>query len=71
MRVPFINNRHDKQFIVRSCNKRAETMLQLSRFQLKTITAVLAGQAPVKEHQYRGLLLMGGSPGDVSEEPVT
>jgi len=39
--------RHGKLFIARPCKKRADDLLKLSRYQLKMVTAIYAGHAPV------------------------
>ena len=44
--------RHGKLFIGRSCKKRADDLLKLTRHQLKTVTAICTGHAPVRGHLY-------------------
>jgi hypothetical protein len=51
---------HGKLFIGRPCKKRADDLLKLSRHQLKMVTAIFTGHAPVRGHLY----VMGLSDGD-------
>jgi ribonuclease HI len=44
--------RHGKIFIGRPVKKRADDLLQLSRHQLKMVTAIYTGHAPVRGHLY-------------------
>jgi len=44
--------RHEKLFIDRPCKKRADDLLKLSRHQLKMVTAIYTGHAPVRGHLY-------------------
>jgi len=44
--------RHGKLFIGRPCKKRADDLLKLSRDQLKKVTAIYTGHAPVRGHLY-------------------
>jgi len=44
--------RHGKLFIDKSCKKRADNLLKLSRHQLKMVTAIYTGHAPVRGHLY-------------------
>jgi len=44
--------RHGKLFIDRPCKKRADDLLKLSRHQLKMVTAIYTGHAPVRGHLY-------------------
>ena len=44
--------RHGKLFIGRTCKKRANDLLKLSRHQLKMVIAILTGHAPVRRHLY-------------------
>ena len=44
--------RHGKLFISRPCNKRTDDLLKLSRHQLKMVTAIYRGHAPVRGHLY-------------------
>ena len=52
--------RHGKLFIGGPCKKRADDLLKLSRHQLKTVTAIYTGHAPVRGH----LCTMGLFDGD-------
>jgi len=52
--------RHGKLFIGRPCKKRADDLLKLSRHQLKMVTAIYTGHAPVRGHLY----IMGVFDGD-------
>ena len=54
--------RHGKLFIGRTCKKRADNLLKLSRHQLKMAVAILTGHAPVRGH----LRIMGLFSGDPS-----
>jgi len=42
--------RHGKLFIGRPCKKRADDLLKLSRHELKMVTAIYTGHAPVRGH---------------------
>jgi hypothetical protein len=53
-------HRHGKLFIGRPCKERADDLLRLSRPQLKTVVAILTGQAPVRRY----LNIMGLFDGD-------
>jgi hypothetical protein len=53
-------HRHGKLFTGRTCKKRAEDLLKLSRHQLKTVVAIFTGHAPVRGHLY----IMGLFDGD-------
>jgi hypothetical protein len=55
-------HRYGKLVIGRPCKKRADDLLRLSRPQLKTVSAILTGQAPVRRH----LNIMGLFDGDPS-----
>jgi len=44
--------RHGKLFIDRPCKKRADDLLKLSRHQLKMVTVIYTGYAPVRGHLY-------------------
>jgi len=44
--------RHAKLFIGRPCKKRADDLLKLSSHQLKMVTAIYTGHAPVRGHLY-------------------
>ena len=44
--------RHGKLFIDRPCKKRADNLLKLSRHQLRMVTAIYKGHAPVRGHLY-------------------
>jgi len=44
--------RHGKLFIDRPSKKRADYLLKLSRHQLKMVTAIYTGHAPVRGHLY-------------------
>jgi len=44
--------RHDKLFIGRPCKKIADDLLKLCRYQLKMVTAIYTGHAPVRGHLY-------------------
>jgi len=44
--------RHGKLFIGRPCKKRADDLLKLGRRQLKMITVIYTGHAPVRGHLY-------------------
>jgi len=44
--------RHGKLFIGRPCKKRADDLLKLSKHQLKMVTAIYTGHAPVRGHLY-------------------
>ena len=44
--------RHGKLFIDRPCKKRADYLIKLSRHQLKMVTAIYTGHAPVRGHLY-------------------
>jgi hypothetical protein len=54
--------RHGKLFIGRTCKKRADDLLKLGRYQLKTTVSILTGHAPVRGH----LRIMGLFSGDPS-----
>jgi hypothetical protein len=41
---------HGKLFISRPCKKKAEDLLKLCRYQLRTVVAFLMGHAPVMRH---------------------
>jgi hypothetical protein len=43
-------HRHDELFVSGPCNKRAEDLFKLSRYQLRTVVAFLTGHASVKKH---------------------
>jgi hypothetical protein len=55
-------HRHGKCFIGRSCKRKAEDLLKLSRLQLKMAVAVLTGYAAVRSH----LCIMGLFDGDLT-----
>jgi len=44
--------RHGKLFIGRPCKKRADDIFKLSRHQLKMVTAIFTGHAPVRGHLF-------------------
>jgi hypothetical protein len=44
--------RHGKLFISKSCKKRADDLLKLSRHLLKMTAAIFTGHAPVRGHLY-------------------
>ena len=54
-------HRHCKLFIGRSCKKRADDLLKLSRHQLKIVVTILTGHAAVRWHLY-AMGLFGGDP---------
>jgi hypothetical protein len=43
-------HRHGKLFISGPCRKRADSLLRLSRYQLKMVVAILTGHDPVRKH---------------------
>jgi len=51
---------HGKLFISRPCKKKADDLLKLSSNQIKMVTAIFTGHAPVREHLY----IMGLFDGD-------
>jgi len=51
--------RHGKLFIGGPCKKRADDLLKLSRHQLKMVTAIYTGHAPVRGHLYTMVLFDG------------
>jgi hypothetical protein len=53
-------HRHCKLFIGKSCKKRVDNLLKLSRHLLKTAVAIFTGHAPVRKH----LVIMGLFDGD-------
>jgi hypothetical protein len=48
-------HRHGKHSVGRSCKKRADDMIKLSRHQLKMVLAILTGHAAVSRH-LKGIL---------------
>lgn len=52
-------NRHGKLFISKPSNKKAEELLKLSRIQLRTVTWLLTGHAPVRRHLHTMSLYHG------------
>ena len=58
-RIPGL--RYGKLFIGRSCKKRADNLLKLSRHQLKMVTAIYTGHAPVTGYLYT-MGLFDGNP---------
>jgi len=53
--------RHGKLFIGGPCKKRDDDLLKLSRHELKMVTAIYKGHAPVKGHLYTMGLFDGDS----------
>jgi len=51
--------RQGKLFIGRPCKKRVDDLLKLSGHQLKMVTAIFTGYAPVRGHLYIWACLMG------------
>jgi len=54
-------HRNGKLFIGRPCTRRADDLLKLSRHQLRMVTAIFTGHAPVRGHLYI-MGLFGGDP---------
>ncbi|CAG9819561.1 unnamed protein product [Phaedon cochleariae] len=54
-------NRHGKQYIKEPSHKRTVDLLNLNRAQIKTVTGLMTGHAPVKEHLAR-MGLYNGDP---------
>jgi hypothetical protein len=55
-------HRHGKLFIGKPCKKRADDLLKLRRYLLKTAVAIFTGHAPVRKH----LVIMGLFDGDTT-----